>query len=74
MEITTALGAVFASGSRGPQAGGVGIETVRSVSSPGETGMPVTPSLSRYFDSGTIGVVGAAETLLVVELVVQIDW
>ncbi len=57
----------------GAQPGGVGIDTVRSVRLLGATGSPVTPTLSRYFHSGT-GTSVVVETALVVGLVDKIDW
>ena len=53
------------------QPGGVGIDTVRSVSVSGSTGEPDTPLLSRYCENGIGFSVGAA--LVVVGVVDQID-
>ena len=65
MEIITVSGVTFFGSLNGDQPGGVGIDTVRSVSVPGATCCPVTPMLSRYFDNGT--------GLLVVVVVVVVD-
>ena len=53
------------------QPGGVGIDTVRSVSLSGATGSPDTPLFSRYCENGTGVSVGVG---VVVVVVVQIDW
>jgi hypothetical protein len=52
------------------QPGGIGIDTVMSVSLSGATASPVTPLLSRYCANGT----GGSDAVVVVLPDVQIDW
>jgi hypothetical protein len=52
----------------GAQPGGVGKETVRSVSLSGATGAPVTPMFSRYVARGT-----GTSVLVVVVVVADVD-
>jgi hypothetical protein len=56
------------------QPGGVGIDTVRSVSVSGATCSPDTPRLSRYCEKGTAGSIDVDVGVVVVVVVVQIDW
>ena len=58
----------------GAQPGGVGNETVRSVSLSGATGAPVTPRSSRYADRGTGASVLVGVVVVAVADVDQIEW
>ena len=69
LAIVSVVGGIFGF-STFSQPGGIGIDTVKSVSLSGATGSPVTPLLSRYCENGT----GASVDVVVVVAEVQIDW
>jgi len=73
LERITVSGVIFGL-VNGDHPGGVGIDTVRSVSELGATCFPVTPMLSRYCDRGTGFSVAVVVVAAVVELFAKIDW